>query len=702
MMASLRLIPACVIVGLIAAGSWLRADEARLEGHDLQIQVDWQWVGGDSGGYFPLRIEAANKGAARDVEFAFVCRDAGCPGARRTLKLDAGATTRFTLLVPLARERASGQFVVSIAGEPLEGLARSMTLPDLDPGDIRPAILVVSRLPLNPGPLERALQSANGIWMASPPAGTFPAASWGATLATSWSSRPSNHGLVAPDALPETWLGFSTVDMVIVTRDDFSALQAGQRRALLDWTVGGGTLIVTTAGQLPGEDLSLAELLGQSPAAWIPAERRHQPRVEVAETVPRGQDPRRPFDLPVPEDGIAEVVQDGQVQWPMDPLPFAIRPNGLGQMVVIRDDPFAPGPGAAAAEDWLWLLMSLPMRDLSWAQRHGGSSRTMDSRFLEFLIPGQRSVPVGAMLIMVTLFTLAIGPLNYWLAWHRRRLSLLLITVPGFALATTLLLFLYSLVAFGFTTEARIRSLTVLDQTSQTAATIARVSLYSPFAPGNGPVFSADTEVTPRYGPGGMPRLDSIDWTERQQLGPGWLRSRTRTQFLTITPHIERRRLEIRPTGSTGLSLSNGFEVGLQAVLASDDRGGVFVGRTVPAGGTVELDPADDVSRRAFLRDWQSFALELPDELNQDLVENALTHRRSLLSSRRWNRPPLVPASAPGLLEDLWGECGRLIESDQPLPPRTFLVILSSNPGISTGLARVVEHGSIHVLRGTY
>lgn len=101
MKAARRSLMTLVCLAPVASGSLLQADEVRLEGHDLQVRVDWRWVGGDGGGYYPLRIEAVNKGAARNVEFAFVCRDAGYPGARRTLELDAGATTRFTLLVPL-------------------------------------------------------------------------------------------------------------------------------------------------------------------------------------------------------------------------------------------------------------------------------------------------------------------------------------------------------------------------------------------------------------------------------------------------------------------------------------------------------------------------------------------------------------------------------------------------------------------------
>lgn len=683
-----------LIVGLcltLPFAAPVRANEIQLDGHDLRIHVESSWIGGLGGGYYPLRIEAINSGGQRALEFAFQSVDPSVPGATRTVDLDAGATVRFTLLVPLARERASGQFLVRHHGEPLEQMARSITLPDAEPGDFRPAILLLSQPGTDPSRLEIALNLANVQWKAA--LGTaansmLPGTTW-ASASANWATRPSNYLALNSSRLPESWLGYSTVDLVFVSRRELTDLPAPQRRALLDWAGTGGTLLVTSAGEGATDDATWNELLAQTAkTSWRPASRDEWMPV--------------PHNIVLsPEAGEAHLAENTQPNWRQAPPPFAISRYGLGQLVQFVGEPFQPGSTA----DWLWLLNSLPMRELSWTQRHGGSARFQNPEFLKFLIPGQRSVPVGAMLILVSVFALAIGPLNYWLVWRRNRLSLLLLTIPGFAIGTTVFVLAYSLFAFGFSTQGRIRSLTMLDLQRQSAATIARVSLYAPFAPGYGPAFPADTAVLPVQGPGGPARYDSINWTERQQLGPAWLPSRTRVQFTTLTSRPERQRFEIAEPRAGQLPLSNGFEVGLKSIVASDAAGKLYIGRKVPAGGTADLKPADENEVRAFLREWRENPPELPDELDPEMVNAAFQGQRNMLwrGPRRRSRSniPMVTAE-PGLLEREWETTARGLESITAFGPRRFVALFEQNPGVETGVSHVQEHVSSHAVIGQY
>ena len=676
---------------LLADAARLSANELQLDGHDLRVHVDSTWIGGMGGGYYPLRIEAINSGGQRALEFVFQPVDSTVPGATRTVALDAGATVRFTLLVPLARERASGQFLVRLNGEPLEQMARSLTLPDAEPGDYRPAILVLAQPGTDPSRLDIALNLANVQWKAA--FGTaansmLPGTSW-ASASANWATRPSNSLFLNSSRLPESWLGYSTVDLVFVSRREFTDLPAPQRRALLDWASSGGTLLLTSAGEGATDDTAWNELLAQTgKTAWRPAHRDDWMPVPNNVVLP-------------PEAGEAHLAENTQPNWRQAPPPFAVSRYGLGQLVHFVDEPFKTGSTA----DWLWLLNSLPMRELSWTQRHGGSARFQNPEFLKFLIPGQRSVPVGAMLVLVSVFALAIGPLNYWLVWRRNRLSLLLLTIPGFAIGTTVFVLAYSLFAFGFTTQGRIRSLTMLDQQRQSAATISRISLYAPFAPGSGPAFPADTAVLPVHGPGGPARYDSINWTERQQFGPAWLPSRTRVQFTTITSRPERQRFEIAEPRAGQLPLSNGFEVGLKSIVASDAGGQLYLGRKVPAGGSVDLKPADENEIRAFLREWRENPPELPDELDPEMVQAAFQGQRNML----WRGPrrrygsniPLLTAE-PGLLEREWDTAARGLESISGFGPRRFVALFEQNPGVETGVSSVQEHVSSHAVIGQY
>ena len=90
---------------------------------------------------------------------------------------------------------------------------------------------------------------------------------------------------------------------------------------------------------------------------------------------------------------------------------------------------------------------------------------------------GVKGVPTTAFLVLMTLFTIIIGPVNYIFLVRRKQQYLLLITIPVFALMTSLSLFGYSVVAHGFGVKSRLRSMTILDQQSRTAVTTSRIAL---------------------------------------------------------------------------------------------------------------------------------------------------------------------------------------------------------------------------------
>ena len=159
--------------------------------------------------------------------------------------------------------------------------------------------------------------------------------------------------------------------------------------------------------------------------------------------------------------------------------------------------------------------------------------------FFNFMNPGIRGVPVYGFMVLITAFAVLIGPVNYFYLSSKRLLWLLLVTVPATALVTSVLLVGYSVAAHGFSVRSRIRSLTVLDQKSQQAVTVARLALFAGVAPLRGMQFSPETAVYPVFPPTAEPGAFTVDWTETQALTSGWLLSRTRTQFLTIR-HAER------------------------------------------------------------------------------------------------------------------------------------------------------------------
>ena len=102
------------------------------------------------------------------------------------------------------------------------------------------------------------------------------------------------------------------------------------------------------------------------------------------------------------------------------------------------------------------------------------------------LIPGVGSAPVNSFLVLISLFVVAIGPVNYFLLQRQRKLYLLLITVPLGAGVVTSALFIYALVSDGLGVRARARSLTRIDQTSGRTVSWSRQSYYAGLAPSAG------------------------------------------------------------------------------------------------------------------------------------------------------------------------------------------------------------------------
>ena len=150
------------------------------------------------------------------------------------------------------------------------------------------------------------------------------------------------------------------------------------------------------------------------------------------------------------------------------------RPNGLGYVRAFRRvwDPVGFGIS------WRMLLGATPY-DLStmptpltaaiettrtWESRHGMTPDSANPDFANLLVPGVGLAPVTEFRVLITVFVLVIGPLNYWLLKRTNRLHLLILTVPLVALALTSGLFAYAMLSDGLSTTVRVRSFTTLDQ----------------------------------------------------------------------------------------------------------------------------------------------------------------------------------------------------------------------------------------------
>jgi hypothetical protein len=241
----------------------------------------------------------------------------------------------------------------------------------------------------------------------------------------------------------------------------------------------------------------------------------------------------------------------------------------------------APSPFQAANLNASYAMtQSLLAPRAMWTTRHGNQPDSENIEFNNFLIPNVGVAPVGHFQFLITVFVLAIGPLNYWLLKRNRKLPLLLASVPVAAAVTTLLLFAYGMIVDGVAVRARTRTLTLLDQRSGEAVCWGRLSYYAGISPRSGLTVPEDQAMFPIYpawqvqSKNGTNRTPQrwMEWTDQQRLKDGWLQSRTPTQYQAIVARPTEKRLDLRKTAD-GLRVVNHLGVEVTHVAVQDHDG---------------------------------------------------------------------------------------------------------------------------------
>ena len=559
---------------------------------------------------------------------------------------------------------------------------------------------------------------------------------YGSVVPGSAGKTPLPTALATPAAdLPPRWIDYTNLDLVCLSVDQLAGL-AGQRpevfRAILEWTSAGGNLVVYGAGRdrsrLP-EIESLAGLLPGSADAirdpavrgWTKPEQRlfgrqlrgigsnvsdpftvlENAMAAVGGGVAMGQ--AIPGAVEVEQEDDEERLSPAQVD-PADCLPFVSRPFHLGMIVAVaNEDPFALSFRRSSL-GWSWLLNSLGSRRFLWYQRHGMSSSRENEEFWNFLIPGVGLAPVTAFRVLITLFVLAIGPLNYLLLRRWKSLHLLVITVPLSAAAVTLALFAYALVADGLGTRVRVRSFTRIDQRLGHAACWSRVSFYAGLSPSGGLTFPDDVAVIPYEA---VPaerssRTRELIWEEDQWLTSGWLPSRTPTQFLTIRSRPTKLGLRLATAGddSGALRVENRLGTRIERLVVRTQDGRFFQATDAKPGATVEAEPVKPADAK---RELDRIHGQREPRYPIGMDRRSRTGYSTWRSYRRpWQwvtNQANIPAASQrtGLLElSLSG--ARTVT----LEPGSYVAIVRRSPEVVVGTPAAGEEAGFHVILGTW
>ena len=244
------------------------------------------------------------------------------------------------------------------------------------------------------------------------------------------------------------------------------------------------------------------------------------------------------------------------------------------------------------------------------------------------LVLGMTAIPAKGLLVMVVLFGLVVGPLNFFVLAKRRRRVWIWWTVPAISLVASGMIFGYAMLSEGVTGRSRCVALTVLDENVGRASTVGYLSYYCPLTPG--PLdFSYDTEVTllgfdpARYG---YYRYDDderagvIDFTRSQRF-IGWLPARTARGFQVRKNEDRRERLPVRRMADGNVAVVNGLGVTISKLSLTDADGKSYVGENLIEGQEQVLRPLsqEEAGRRKELPSTASLLGKWPGCLSDFL-----------------------------------------------------------------------------------
>lgn len=272
------------------------------------------------------------------------------------------------------------------------------------------------------------------------------------------------------------------------------------------------------------------------------------------------------------------LVVGGGVRSPaIFPLLKAIRPGttsyGFGKLLVTTG---APSGSLDVFRDTIPVSPhgSLP----EYERRYNNEAKK------DLLLP-QATAPLGRFLLIITLFTLAIGPGSVWVA-RRRGPAALLVTIPGTALLTCAMIITYSVIADGFTVHTSSYGYTLLDSQQHRFITQGVTAYYANLAPSKA-TFGPSTMLVAPSEDRREKYVADLAWKDGLTLGGDFVPSRTYREWGFVSVEPTRARVVVKKKGDAWV-VQNALGVRVEKVLVNVD-GRFFTGGPIRDGGEETL-----------------------------------------------------------------------------------------------------------------
>ena len=214
-----------------------------------------------------------------------------------------------------------------------------------------------------------------------------------------------------------------------------------------------------------------------------------------------------------------------------------------------------------------------------------------------FLETPPHTIPLFKLFLVMAVFAVIIGPLNYWYLQRKGKQLLLILTTPAISILFCLFVFLFITFYEGWRSHGAACGFTLLDQTEHRADTFAKVVMDAALRPSGGFTFSADDLVSFK-GEGAIDVLDAPG----QIIASSVMKPRVPLKYSVSRTEPRREQLDIAFNGDKA-TVTNGLgaQVASLVILSHDNilfdyDQPLQPGETVTLHGTPRNEPPEPLT----------------------------------------------------------------------------------------------------------
>ena len=219
----------------------------------------------------------------------------------------------------------------------------------------------------------------------------------------------------------------------------------------------------------------------------------------------------------------------------------------------------------------------------AWNQLHTASGA---NKVLPMARPPDSRSSFISLFVLMLILAVLIGPAHLLILRRMNRREWVYWTTPAVSILACGAFALYALIAFGWSRQTRVVSLTHLDQGAGRAATIGWAAYYSPLTSSAELRFDENTELTPLAF--GESLVGSIDWTGGQRLTGGWLPARVPRHFKLRKNEDRPERIDLKRDGGA-LKIVNRLGARVKSLWYADHDGAVYSAVDISNGAEAVL-----------------------------------------------------------------------------------------------------------------